>query len=102
MRKSADFYPPTLYWAASLGDLALVKSLVNHGADVNARGGKFESPLGAAAYHCHSGIVEYLLQQGADPNLPSREFGSVLQIAALAGSVKVVKLLIDAGADVNA
>jgi ankyrin repeat protein len=102
IRKSAKFYPPTLYWAASLGDLALVQSLVENGANVMKRGGKFESPLGAAAYHGHSDVVEYLLRQGANPNLPSRYFGNVLQIAALGGSVKVVKQLIDAGADVNA
>ena len=102
IRKSAEFYPPVLYWAASLGDLALVQSLVENGADIVKRGGKFESPLGAAAYHGHSDIVDYLLQQGANPNLPSRDFGSVLQIAALGGSVKVVKQLVDAGADVNA
>jgi ankyrin repeat protein len=102
IRKSAEFYPPMLYWTASLGDLALVQSLVENGADIMKRGGKFESPLGAAAYHGHSDIVEYLLQQGANPNLTSRDFGSVLQIAALGGSVKVVKQLIDAGADVNA
>ena len=102
IRKSAEFYPPMLYWAASLGDLALVQSLVENGADIMKRGGKFESPLGAAAYHGHGDIVEYLLQQGANPNLPSRDFGSVLQIAALGGSVKVVKQLIDAGADINA
>jgi ankyrin repeat protein len=102
IRKSAEFYPPVLYWAASLGDLALVQSLVEDGADIMKRGGKFESPLGAAAYHGHSDVVEYLLQQGANPNLPSRGFGTVLQIAALGGSVKVVKQLIDAGADINA
>ena len=102
MEKTAEAYPQTLYWAASLGDLALVRSLFEQGVDITAKEGNFGSALGAAAYHGHANVVEYLLQNGADPNLDSREFGSVLQIAALGGSVSVVKLLLDAGADVNA
>ena len=100
-KKSAESLPPMLYWVASLGDLALLQSLVENGAEISKRGGKFEYPLGAAVYHGHSDVVRYLLQQGADPNFLSRDFGNVLQISALGGSVDVVKQLIDAGADVN-
>ena len=102
IKKSAESLPPMLYWVASLGDLALLQSLVENGAEISKRGGKFEYPLGAAVYHGHSDVVRYLLQQGADPNFLSRDFGNVLQISALGGSVDVMKQLIDAGAAVNA
>jgi ankyrin repeat protein len=102
MKTGAHGYPQTLYWAASLGDVALVQSLLEQGGDVTAREGNFESALGAAAYHGHSDVVDCLLQHGADSNLASMQFGTVLQLAALGGSVKVVKQLLDAGASVNA
>ena len=102
IKKSVESLPPMLYWVASLGDLALLQLLIENGAEISKRGGKFEYPLGAAVYHGHSDVVRYFLQQGADPNFLSRDFGNVLQIAALGGSVDVMKQLIDAGAAVNA
>lgn len=102
MRTGAHNYHQPLYWAASLGNLALVEWLLAQGAEVSSREGKLGSALGAAAFHGHANVVECLLKHGADPNLTNSEFGNVLQVAALGGSIKTVKQLLDAGADVNA
>jgi hypothetical protein len=53
--QSVDLHPQRLYWAASLGDLALVKTLVDQGADITEREGYFESAFGAAAHAGHRG-----------------------------------------------
>lgn len=102
MRTSAHNYHQPLYWAASIGNLALVEWLLAKGAEVSSREGQLGSALGAAAFHGHANVVECLLKHGADPNLADSEFGNVLQVAALGGSIEAVKQLLDAGAVVNA
>ncbi|KAH7019752.1 ankyrin repeat-containing domain protein [Ilyonectria destructans] len=102
MRTSAHNYHQPLYWAASIGNLALVEWLLAKGAEVSSREGQLGSALGAAAFHGHANVVECLLEHGADPNLADSEFGNVLQVAALGGSIEAVKQLLDAGAVVNA
>ncbi|KAK8130587.1 hypothetical protein PG999_002967 [Apiospora kogelbergensis] len=101
-KRSADLLPQPLYWAAALGDMVLVKSLMEKGANPNRTEGAFGSALGIAAFRGHVEVVEFFLSRGLDPDLKSAEFGTVLQIAALGGSELVVKRLIEAGADVNA
>jgi ankyrin repeat protein len=98
---SAHAFPEPIYFAAMIGDLALVQSLVEQGNDIVAPEGHFGSALGASAFHGHVDLVKYFLDNGADPNLRVRVFGSVLQIAAAGGCVEVVRLLLDAGADIN-
>lgn len=48
--------------------LALVKTLVKHGADINARSKRDDSALHEAAVNPKPGVVSYLLEHGADPN----------------------------------
>lgn len=56
-----------LHMAASHGDIALVKTLVELGADINRRGGTFGgAPINEAASNGHVNIVQYLLEQKAD------------------------------------
>jgi len=51
---------------AALGDQrALADHLVTRGADVNAIGGFYESPLGAAIFAGHQEMVKWLLLHGA-------------------------------------
>ncbi len=83
--------------ASSYGDLAVVKALVEAGANVSAVNGSESTALGFASWPGHLEIVEYLLQNDADNNR-----GMPLQQAASHGNLDVVKALVEAGADLNA
>ena len=49
--------------------LPLVRLLLDHGANVNARNGSFGTALGSAIQHCYGEIARVLLDHGADINL---------------------------------
>lgn len=89
-----------------------IKSLIEQGADVNARDKESgETPL---MYACGSydydklgngnlELARFLISKGADVNARDIDVGgTALGIAALSGNVEITKLLIDNGADVNA
>ncbi|KAF3931033.1 Ankyrin-3 [Dactylellina cionopaga] len=100
--KSASELEKPLYWAAQLGYISIVESITADSEEVSGSGrGYFGSPLAAAAFLGHEGVVESLLQSGADPNGKGGNFGNVLQAAAAGGSRKIVEKLVKAGADIG-
>lgn len=108
---------PTLQQAASRGDVAGVRLLLDRGADPNVAG-RDTTPLGAAAYEGHVEVVQLLLARGAEanPTLPaSRMEGNGAPLAmALARArgvptadserrrLEVAGLLLDRGAEIDA
>lgn len=79
--------------------IAMVKLLIAHGADVNAEDDFAETPLGAAViaapkYTFDPGIVRILIDNGADVEPAAAGLGFT--------TVEVAELLIANGADVNA
>lgn len=91
-----------LHYAALGGCTAIVRLLVDKGADCNSDNGKIGGTLQAAAYMGHHEIVELLLNKGAKINATDREWGSALQAALLGDHFDVVQLLISRGSDINA
>lgn len=88
-----------LHVAASRGELAIVKKLIELGAGINKAGGVYGgSALNKAASSGHIGVVRYLLSCGADMDVSEPErnplFGAISN-----GHVEVVKLLIESGID---
>ena len=62
--------PHPLYYAASYGLSRTVQRLVEAGADLNVRAGRFGgTALHAACWRNHPDIARYLLEQGADPKV---------------------------------
>jgi ankyrin repeat protein len=111
----------------SIDALGLVKLLLDHGADPNARlrtptlqwfhnGGDplltdGATPLMRAAKSADLDAMRVLLDHGAHPNLPTRNFTTALMFAAGLGAartrsddaaIEAVGLCLDRGADVNA
>jgi ankyrin repeat protein len=82
------------------GDLAAVRSLVAHGADVNARDSKGATALMYAAIYGDLDYVNLLLEKGADPNAANDLGINALMWAA--GDLGKVRALVAHGANVNA
>lgn len=57
-----------IFWAASYGQLASLKLLQAHGADVNYRGPFGETALLLASANGHSNVVKELLLRGVNVN----------------------------------
>ena len=100
-----------LYIASSRGYAGVVRSLIDRGANLNARcsdgNTNFDdfvwwTPLDAAIYNDHPDIALLLLEGGADPETRSSEDQTALGMASSRGQADVVKSLIYYGADLNA
>ena len=81
------------------GHEAVVKLLLNMGADPNRGTEKGLTPLYFAALHCKSNVVKMLLAAGGDPNKGNNHGEKPLHGAADACHTEMVRLLLDAGAD---
>ncbi|KAL8272555.1 hypothetical protein Esti_003554 [Eimeria stiedai] len=89
-----------LFAAASLGNVAAVKLLLDKGAHVNAEAEGGNTPLHEAVYAGKTDAVKLLLTHGATVNKVS-SLGTPVQIAAVTLQVEILKLLLEAGADPN-
>jgi hypothetical protein len=91
-----------LYYMALHGILSLARTVIKGGVSIDARGGKYGSPLQAASTRGHLDVVRLLLDHGADANPYEGLNGHAIQAASAAGNPDVVRLLLDHGADANA
>jgi ankyrin repeat protein len=95
--------PPTrlrtaLFFATQNWSRVIVKLLIDHGADVNARIGCSGHVLQAASLRGDMALVRSLINSGADVNAQGGHYGTALQAALWAGHEDVVDLLIRTGA----
>ena len=88
--------------AAERGRAALVRELVDGGADVNTTQVDGMTALHWAAYHDDAATARLLVRSGADADAPNRYGVRPLALAATNGNAELVRLLLDAGADANA
>ena len=85
----------------SVGDTALVKRLLDEGADINAKDGGL-TLLTKAATEGYLKTAKLLIDKGADINARTNEGSSALMAASMAGYTKIVELLVNAGANTKA
>ncbi|CUS10748.1 unnamed protein product, partial [Tuber aestivum] len=100
----ARVYPPAIYYSSLLNLVTACKLLLllERGAEVNARGGRFGNALQAATYQGNQSVMQLLLERGAEVNAQGGKYGNALQAAAYHGNESVVRLLLERGAEVNA
>lgn len=89
-----------LMLAAGLGHRAIVKLLLEHGADIeDISRDNGSTAIHFAAEHAHAGIVDLLLRNGASVNDLNDINYTPIIYASLAGDLETVKLLFKNGAD---
>lgn len=104
--------------ASEIGDLDIIQLLLRYGADVNARGLDYPTPLQSAMHKGKIELIQLLLDSGADVNVKAGHYGwrecnwpgcypnvedrTALQRAVEVCSIEVIQLLLRYGAGVNA
>ncbi|ACE05975.1 hypothetical protein Aasi_0574 [Candidatus Amoebophilus asiaticus 5a2] len=107
-----DFTP--LHFAARNGCLAMVKLLVQNGADLEAKSSTYyntSTPLSLAIVNGYSEVVDFLIEQGAtltekmkcliDIQRSNNIYPTLLHFAAENNDTRLAYLLINNGANVN-
>lgn len=88
--------------SARHGHLGMVRTLLEAGADINARTKYNDTALAAATAFCHSNVALFLIERGADINAKNSGHGSTpLMLATDCNDVDVVRALIRSKANVN-
>jgi cytohesin len=92
-----------LFQAVASGDPGMVELLLEHKADVNARGGQDNRPLLVHAWESkHPSLAKRLLEQkGVDVKAASESGVTLLYLAARDGDEGVVRQLLERGAPVK-
>jgi ankyrin repeat protein len=85
---------------AELGNLEILRKLLDAGLDINGGKQPNSNPLVIASRYCHEDVVDLLLERGADPNYCEMEQrGPPLCAAAASGSITIVRKLLAYGAN---
>jgi hypothetical protein len=88
-----------LSWAAEKGHEAIVKLLLERGAELETKDNNCgQTPLSWAAEKGHEAVVKLLLERGAELETKSNNSQTPLSLAAREGHEVVVKLLLEKGA----
>ncbi|UKZ76980.1 palmitoyltransferase akr1 [Trichoderma virens FT-333] len=91
-----------LHWAAINNQYAMCAFLIEHGAELNKKGGEsIATPLQWAAQRCHYYTVNLLLQRGADPLITDSQGYNTLHISTFNGNVLLIVLLLHQGIPVD-
>ncbi len=93
--------PADLFYAARIGDLDAVKSYLDKGIDVNAKGKEGLTALIEASQEGKKETIELLLSKGADINAKTDYGLTALIGASQEGRQDVVQLLLTKGAEVK-
>ena len=96
------FAATPLHYAAAGGYLAIVRLLLDHKADVNAKCIGGQTPLFDAVERDRLEVSKLLLANHANPNVKAINGPSLFGVAVGLQNLEMLKLLLAAGADVNA
>jgi len=98
------FGDTTLHVAAKLGHEAIVRLLLEHGANIKAKSSLERMALHLAAENGHEAVVRLLLERGANTEARTKDLNEpkALHLVVERGHQKLVKLLLEHGANINA
>ncbi len=92
----------SLHDAAGAGNINAVRSMLDKGADVNAKDYNGFTPLHLTASMGHTETARLLIERGADINAKDKHGYAPLHWAVENGDIETTKYLIEHGADINA
>ncbi|MCJ1324224.1 hypothetical protein MMC10_000886 [Thelotrema lepadinum] len=98
----AGFHGSALQVAAIMGQEAIVRLLLEHGADIHAKGGYWGNALHAAAATGQVVTTEILIEHGARIYVGAGKFSDFLQAMTTSGRETIVRILREQDALVNA
>ncbi|XP_022096541.1 serine/threonine-protein phosphatase 6 regulatory ankyrin repeat subunit B-like [Acanthaster planci] len=93
-----------IHFAAEGGNVDCIRSLVNHGADIESKMGSYHNkitPLMIATKYGHFELVEALLDMGAVIQQKDKFNRTALMLACMNGNYPITALLLRRGADPN-
>ncbi|XP_059494436.1 DNA-binding protein RFXANK isoform X2 [Stegostoma tigrinum] len=90
-----------LMWAAAFGEMAVVRFLLQMGADPHTLAKERESTLSLASIQGYTDIVQLLLDHGVDVNIYDWNGGTPLLYAVHGNHVRCVEALLAKGADLT-
>ena len=93
---------PLIHAATENGQIDVVRSLLDHGSDVDERDGSRRTPLAEASRRGKLQVAKLLIERGADVNSRGATGQTPLHLASTGGHLDIVRLLLDHNADVNA
>ena len=91
-----------LHYAASAGNIEMMKALIDAGANINAQNKEGHTPLYKAVWNSRIAAVQELISSKANVNLPCNVGNTPLHSAVIAANVDIIIMLIIAGADIEA
>ena len=92
----------SLCTAAENGQIDVVRSLLEQGADVDEMDSLRQTALAVASINGKLQVAELLIEHGADVNSRDADGWTPLHMASQYGHLDVVRLLLDHNADLNA
>ena len=107
VKLSDDLYAPNMYnvrekpCPSEEVFAEIIQLLLDAGADVNIKSGRFNTPLQAASDLGSMEKIQLLLEAGSEINIVGGKYGTALQAASYLGSMEIVQLLLSEGADTN-
>ncbi|EPE33351.1 Ankyrin repeat-containing protein [Glarea lozoyensis ATCC 20868] len=81
--------------AVQLGDIALVKNLLNNGADLEARNGEGQTPLHIATLNHNLEVIKVLFGAGINVEAKDNKRTAPIHYAADSGKELIVRLLVN-------
>ena len=100
-KENSPVVEPPLSRAVIHGDLTEITSLLNSGADINAKDALGRTPLHMAAFYGRVKTSELLIDKGAELNARDRVGMTPLHIAVISGGRQQVEALLDRKADIT-
>lgn len=90
---------PTIWAAAATADLAVIRDLLDSGADIDAQDAIGRTPAMTATYNHQVEVARLLFDRGASPNIRDANLNNPFLYAGAEGFLDILKLANDAGAD---
>ncbi|KAL9043046.1 MAG: hypothetical protein Q9214_003613 [Letrouitia sp. 1 TL-2023] len=91
----------SLHLALRTGDVAIIRRLLEVGAEINAEDSLFGNPLQQASFFGQEDIMEMLLERNADIRMRAGIFRSSLRAAIQTQNKSAIRLLLKAGENVH-